>query len=420
MRFRHRNGSTIYVGYCTNVHPAEDLEGVIGQLARYAEPIRTRLGIQRLGIGLWLAQPVAAELANDSKAVLRLREELGRRGIEVVTLNAFPYAGFHAASVKKSVYRPDWTDPARLNYTLDCARVLASLLPDDTSEGSVSTLPLAWREPWSAELAGRACRHLDQLARGLERLWADTGRRIRVGLEPEPGCVIEDTGQAISVFGQLDTDWLGLCLDTCHLAVAHEDPAAAIRRLRAARVPVVKVQASCAVEAERPADPAVRAALGEFAEPRFLHQTKEAARDGLRSADDLGDALAGGLPGVAPWRVHFHVPLHARLAAPLCSTQPVLLAALAELFGGSCPVSAHVEAETYTWSRLRGQAEARGGRAEARDGRAEARGGRAEVRDGRPEARDGQADDGLIAGIAAELTWVRESLTALGLTKAEP
>jgi hypothetical protein len=196
----------------------------------------------------------------------------------------------------------------------------------------------------------------------------------------------------------VNIDWLGLCLDTCHLAVAHEDPMTALRRLRAAGVPVLKVQASCAVEASQPADPAVRAALGEFAEPRFLHQTKEAARAGLHSAglhsaDDLADALAGGLPGVGPWRVHFHVPLHERLAEPLCSTQDVLLAALTRLLGGQSPVTTHVEVETYTWTRFRG---------------------------GRAQALGGRADDGLIEGIAAELTWLRESLTALGLTSVEP
>lgn len=384
MRFQHRDGSTVHVAYCTNVHPAEDLDGIIAQLARYAEPIRVRLDVPRLGLGLWLAHPVAAALAADPGAVLRLRRELDRRGLETVTLNAFPYSGFHAASVKKSVYRPDWTEPARLSYTRDCARVLAMLLPDDTAHGSISTLPLAWREPWSAGRAGRAYRQLDELAGGLDKLRADTGRHIRVGLEPEPGCVIEDTGQAIAGLAQLDPEWLGLCLDTCHLAVAYEEPAEAVRRLHAAGVPVVKAQASCAVEAVRPGDPDVRAALSEFAEPRFLHQTREAVSGGLRSADDLADALAGGLPGLGPWRVHFHVPLHAAPAGALGSTQPVLLAALNELFAGPRPVTNHLEVETYTWSRLPG----------------------------------GQATGALVTGIAAELAWVRDALAALGLAEA--
>ena len=386
MRFIHPDGSAVHVAYCTNVHPAEDLDGIVAQLARYAEPIRVRLGVPRLGLGLWLAHPVAAALARDPGAVLTLRRELDRRGLEVVTLNAFPYSGFHAASVKKSVYRPDWTEPARLSHTLDCARALAMLLPDDTAQGSISTLPLAWREPWSAGRAEQAYRQLDELAGGLDKLRADTGRHIRVGLEPEPGCVIENTGQAIPVLGRLSPEWLGLCLDTCHLAVVYEEPAEAVRRLRAAGVPVVKAQASCAVETERPGDPDVRAALSEFAEPRFLHQTKEAVRGGLRSADDLADALAGGLPGVGRWRVHFHVPLHAELARPLVSTRPILLAALAEIFAGPHPVTNHVEAETYTWSRIPG----------------------------------GQAEDALADGIAAELAWVRDTLTSLGLAEAEP
>jgi Xylose isomerase-like TIM barrel len=371
------------VAYCTNVHPAEDLDGVIAQLGRYAIPIRLRLGVPRLGLGLWLANPVARALADDHGAVRRLRRELDAGGLEVVTLNAFPYAGFHAKSVKRSVYQPDWADPARLDYTLACAAVLGQLLPADAAQGSISTLPLAWREPWQADRAERAHGHLDMLAAGLTKLAHETGRPVRVGLEPEPGCVIEDTAHAVSLFDRLDPEWLGICLDSCHLAVAHEDPAQAVGRLRAAGVPIVKTQASCAVEAERPGDPAVRAALAEFAEPRFLHQTKEAAPGGPLSADDLPEALAGGLPGIGKWRVHFHVPLHAELAPPLRSTRPVLLGTLAELFGGPRAVTDHVEAETYTWSRL----------------------------PGRP------ADNDIVAGIAAELAWLGQTLTALGLTE---
>ncbi|MER7014816.1 xylose isomerase, partial [Saccharopolyspora sp. NPDC000359] len=43
------------LSYCTNVHPAEDLRGVLAQFDRYAVPVRERLGADRLGLGLWLA-----------------------------------------------------------------------------------------------------------------------------------------------------------------------------------------------------------------------------------------------------------------------------------------------------------------------------------------------------------------------------
>lgn len=404
MRFRHGDGTVVHLAYCTNVHAAEDLDGVLGQLAAYAGPVRRRLGADRLGVGLWLAAPVAAGLAADPAGLPQLRDALDRHGLEVVTLNCFPYAGFHAPSVKKAVYQPDWADPARLDYTVACARVLAGLLPDDARRGSLSTLPLAWREPWPAGRADLAKRHLDALTAGLARLAAETGRVIRVGLEPEPGCLAENTTQASRVLTGCDPGWLGVCLDICHLAVAFEDPARACARLAAAGLPVVKAQVSCALHVDDPADPAARAELGRFAEPRFLHQTRAAAPGarpaaggsldgpgagrppdalaGLPGADDLPDALAGQVPADRPWRVHFHLPVHADLRPPLRSTRPVLRAALDALLGGPAAVTDHLEVETYTWPVLPG------GPAAAGD---------------------------LVAGLAAELGWTRDGLLSLGL-----
>ncbi|MEK8109711.1 hypothetical protein NKG94_45240 [Micromonospora sp. M12] len=52
-------------------------------------PVRETLGSDLLGLGLWLAAPVAAELAADPTLRRRLRTELDARGLEVVTLNGF-------------------------------------------------------------------------------------------------------------------------------------------------------------------------------------------------------------------------------------------------------------------------------------------------------------------------------------------
>ncbi|MGX9889378.1 metabolite traffic protein EboE [Streptomyces sp. NPDC002276] len=394
MRFRHPDGTTVHLAYCSNVHQAEDLDGVVAQLAAYAEPVRESLGADLLGIGLWLARDVVTELSARPDAVHRLRTELTARGLETVTLNAFPYGGFHREVVKKDVYLPDWTDPARLRYTVDCARVLAALLPDDARRGSVSTLPLAWRTPWPPAARDTARRALDQLGAELAELERDTGRAIRVGFEPEPGCVVENTVQAARELGGLDPERLGICLDTCHLAVQFEQPAQALRRLADAGLPVVKVQASSALQADDPADPAARRALARFAEPRFLHQTRTALGGAVTGVDDLPDALAGGLDPASPWRVHFHAPLHAEPEPPLRTTATELTSALSELLGGPHAVCDHVEVETYTWSVL-------------------------------PEHLRPHDREGLVAGLAAELAWTHDRFTELGLlpqslTRKEP
>jgi xylose isomerase-like TIM barrel protein len=291
----------------------------------------------------------------------------------VVTLNGFPYESFQAPVVKQAVYHPDWTTRQRLDYTLDLARVLVDLLPDRAIRGSISTLPLAWREPWDAQRATAAAGLLDELAAGLAGLTRRTGRLVRVGFEPEPGCVVETTAQAVALLSNVDTERLGVCLDLAHLACAWEEPAAALARLRSAGLPIVKVQISAALEATDPA--AAADVLRGYVEAKFLHQTRSAAGE---AADDLDEALAGGMDG--PWRVHYHVPLHAEPAAPLRSTVPVLRAALRELVGGPEPLCDHFDVETYTWGVL-------------------------------PQAQRPRDAAGLAAGIAAELAFARTELS---------
>ena len=378
MRFRHDDGSVVHLAYCTNVDPAEDVDGLLAHLGRVAAPVRAALDVAVLGVGLWLPAPAAAALAGDPAATARLRDELTRLGLEVVTMNGFPYRGFSEPVVKYAVYQPDWTDPARAAYTLDVARVLAGLLPDDAAEGTVSTLPLAWRRPWDDQRTKAAVAALAGVAEGLASLAETTGRPVRLGLEPEPGCVLERVAHAASVLAGIAPEWIGVCLDACHMAVAFEDPAAALEAVTESGVAVVKAQVSNALSATEPRLRARADRLRPFAEPRFLHQTREKTRTTVVGVDDLGDAIGGGLPAVGEWRVHFHVPVHHAEG----TTQAELTRCLDALVGGSMALTHHLEVETYTWSVL-------------------------------PDPPEGDA--GLVAGLGRELAWTRDRLLALGL-----
>lgn len=367
------------LSYCTNVHPAEDLPGIVRQLDEHAGPVRRAAGLERLGVGLWMPVGVASLLADDPRARGVLADALARNGLELRTVNAFPYRGFHDDVVKLAVYRPDWTTRERLEYTLDCARALAALLPTG-AEGSISTLPLGWREGWDAAADRAAEEHLAGLVEGLAALERETGRIVRVAIEPEPGCILDDVADVVAWLGarpHLTVEGrLGLCLDTCHLAVSFADPAGAVAEAAAAGIRVVKVQASVALEVPDPADPRTVDALRPFAEERYVHQVREAG--GRRSADDLPEVLdaAAPWPTDRAWRVHVHIPLHARPAAPLRATTEVLLAAVDAVLETPGGGDAHLDVETYTWSVLPQELQ--------------------------PET--------LVGGIAAELRWARAHL----------
>lgn len=395
MRLTHADGTTVHLAYCTNVHAGDDLRDVLAHLDRFCLPVRHHLGADLLGVGLWLAAPAARELAHDAGATGRLRSELARRGLEAVTLNAFPYRGFQEPVVKHRVYHPDWSETDRLGYTVDCAEVLARLLPDDAARGSISTLPLAWRTPWDGRRAGLARDNLGRLSEALDGIEARTGRTVRVGLEPEPGCVIESTEEAVAHLGDVDARRVGVALDLCHLAVRFEDPQEAVDRVTAGGLPVVKAQVSAALHAAAPADAATRAGLAAFDEERFLHQVRALRSDGrVVGRDDLPPALADhdladreddGSP--VPWRVHFHVPLDTAPEGPLGATTAHTSASLAALVGGEAALVDHLEVETYTWGVL-------------------------------PQAARPRTDDDLARGIAGELAWARDQLVHLGLKEA--
>ena len=346
------------LSYCTNVHPAEDLDGVIRQLREYAGPVRRRAGLDVLGVGLWLPAGLAGRLADSDTELALLREVLSEQGLQIHTLNAFPYGGFHNEVVKTDVYIPTWAQRERLQYTLECAHVLAALLPDGVP-GSISTLPLAWRTPWGRENDEAAVRAFAILSDGLRTLKEYTGKTVRIAVEPEPGCVLDTVSDvtawlAAGVPRGIDPEYIGLCVDTCHLAVSFADPAAAVRGIGTAGLRVVKVQASAALHVSAPSGNSARRALEAFAEPRYLHQVRELEPGGtVLMADDLPQAL-GELPGRGPWRIHFHMPLHLVPEPPLETTADVLQAAVAEVSTLPYAEDVHLDIETYTWSVLPG------------------------------------------------------------------
>ncbi len=240
-------------------------------------------------------------------------------------------------------------------------------------EGSISTVPLGFKVfQYPADFEAQAIVQLLDLAVQLDRLYQETGRKVRLAIEPEPFCLLETTDESIAFFTKLfetaaetsspilAQEYLGLCYDVCHQAVEFEDVADSIRQIDAAGIRLNKIHITCAIHLENPAANAEgREALAQYVEPRYLHQmlAKTAAGQTLRHVD-LSESLALQPPSnfaeAEAWRIHFHVPVDAEHLGPLGTTRRELklaLGAVAEL--DSAP---HLEVETYTWEVLPGGA----------------------------------------------------------------
>jgi sugar phosphate isomerase/epimerase len=382
----------VRLSYCTNVAPAETVDELLAGLAGLWTDVRRRAGPDDdLGLGLWLPADAALDVSRDAGLMRAVRDALAAGGLSLVTANAFPARGFHAPVVKDAVYRPAWTEPERFVYTSAVARAVAGIAPAG-ADVPISTLPLGFPKLDVPEQL-RAVALLFATVLELHRLREATGTTIRLALEPEPCCAIETAAEAIAFFdaavrpsakhltaGGLSASeadevvarHLGVCLDLCHAAVEHEDAVASFEGLRAAGVPVFKAQVSAAVEVPDPADPAQRAALARFVEPRWLHQV---GAPGGRVVLDLPHALAdASLAKSKPWRVHFHVPLHADEVGGLPTTRGEVERFLRHVATADDPPV--LELETYTWSVVPG------------------------------------ATDDLAANVAAEIAWARSVVAA--------
>jgi hypothetical protein len=392
---------TIDLTYCTNVHALADLTTWRRTLGFFGPEVRRHLGWSSMPMGLWWQASLAEALADENLSTGSLAAEsvaayLGGLGLRAFTCNAFPYGHFHQDVVKTQVYVPDWASPERLAYTQTCARLMATLTPPG-GFASISTLPLGWRLGFDPAKLSAAIAQLllwVEFARDLEDA---TGKRIALGLEPEPGCALERTPQVIAFWQEhlrpaararhLDETtlarYLGLCYDTCHQAVQFEGPEAALGALAAAGIAIHKMQLSSALEF--PPDPEKKslAVRNSFAEPKFLHQTRvepgvdpaaghapsshsptggafaRASADlasaniaPVRDFDDLPEALAEA-PWNRTWRTHYHLPLQAESlldAQYVRTTRDDMLRAYR--YALKHDLCHHFEVETYTWSVL--------------------------------------------------------------------
>ena len=107
-----------------------------------------------------------------------------------------PYGNF-TVNLSRRCYRPDWTEPERLSYTISLFEILSALLPP-LSEGSVSTLPASFKEFHPDHLPESAYKHLLTCAETIEMLSVEHQLDLHLGLEPEPLGWFENTPETLS------------------------------------------------------------------------------------------------------------------------------------------------------------------------------------------------------------------------------
>ena len=352
-----------HLSYCMNVHPGNSWQEHFAAIKTCVPKIRKQLLAKEesFGLGMRLSAQAAKTLLEQAQEIETLHEFFRAENLYPFTINVFPYGEFHQGGIKKKVYLPDWASPERLQYTLQVARILAKILPPGLDYGTLSSMPIGYRDALNAKQFPQILDNLNELILQLQKLEQDTGRLIKVGLEPEPDCLLDSTASICRFFCEqfrrhcklpieVQNRYLGICLDTCHLAVLYESPAECLQKLRQNQIPVVKIHLSAAPVFSAKQLPAAKA----FVDPVYLHQStvKILPEDAtIRRFADLPDALTFAKAQPAcELRTHFHIPLACPDSTELRST----FSELGSDFVRELQLSAvrHLEVETYTFAVL--------------------------------------------------------------------
>lgn len=352
----------LQLAYCTNVHRAETWAETFAALEHHTLRVKERVQPKgQYAIGLRVSDLASRELS-DAATLLNFQRWLEANDCYVFTINGFPFGQFHGTRVKENVYRPDWADPRRLEYTKRLFDLLAQLVPAGV-EGSVSTSPGSFKDFITTSEHERAMR--DNFWRCIEHiatLSERTNRQLHLGVEPEPFGWFENVTETLRFFEQMHDEHpdearleahLGVNYDACHFAIEFEEPADAVRKFQETGIRLSKIHLSNALRL-RPTE-ANREQLKAFVEDVYLHQVIARSPDGtLQRFRDLPEAMQQASPGKldeSEWRVHFHVPLHWQPGDGLDTTSDHVLGLL-KLLESQPQLCSHLEMETYTWAVL--------------------------------------------------------------------
>jgi sugar phosphate isomerase/epimerase len=198
-------------GYSTNAFVKFSLLEAVEKIAR--------LGF--LGVEIMCDRPHLYPDDFGPEELDRLRRLIQARGLEVTNLNSFTLFAVG------DTYLPSWIEPEqerreiRIRHTLACLR-LAQFL----GCGTISVPPGGPLGGMSEQTA------LRRFYQGLERV-APVAEALGVKLlvEPEPGLLMENTGQFRAFIREVRSPAVGLNFDVGHFFCAGEDPSAAFEEL---------------------------------------------------------------------------------------------------------------------------------------------------------------------------------------------
>jgi len=158
----------------------------------------------------------------------RLRSVLRETGLQVANINANTAMGYYGRNFWEPLFEPSLANPVdaerrwRIDYTRHCIELASLLHCPSVSVTSGRMVPGVSPEA-SLDLLKQSLRELIPFAEE---------HAVRLGIEYEPGLLIENCRELACLLDDMDTPFLGANLDLGHSHVSGEDPEAVLDTLK--------------------------------------------------------------------------------------------------------------------------------------------------------------------------------------------
>ncbi len=350
-----------HIMYCSNIFKKDSWKELIKNINKYSKIIKKKYPYKRkIAIGLCLSNKMANLLINKKK-LKKFKNLINKKNIYVPSINGFVYKKFHQKMIKDKIYIPDWSSKKRIKYTNKLIKIINEL----NKTGSISTLPISYKK-WIKK--GKESYILYQssinILKSIKNI-IKTKNNIHIDIEPEPGCLIENSKECINLF----KNWikpisktlipkniniknkLGICYDICHLSVNFEKHNKVIENFKKNNIKIGKIQISSSIKIKFNNKNKIKNInkLKLIKESPFLHQTIIKSNKKLIYKSDIKEAIKSNIKKKQEWRIHYHIPIYKKKAMKFKTTQKETIKLIEHIKNNK--ITKYLEIETYTYNK---------------------------------------------------------------------
>jgi len=174
------------------------------------------------GVEILCDIPHAFPLPLNEVKIAEIKEALMNKNLEISNLNAFTLFGI------KDTYHPSWIEESldyrniRIDHTINCLKLANKLGAENISIEPGGPIENSYNRRECLKIFKEGINNVLPIAED---------EKVKILIEPEPGLLIENSGEFLEFIKNFNSEYIGLNFDIGHFDCVNEDPSKLVSKL---------------------------------------------------------------------------------------------------------------------------------------------------------------------------------------------